>query len=213
MRASHCRFTAMDLFFFLVPSFLLSLVLWKLLPKHHKNSLLPPGPPGLPIIGNLHQISSHHAHLSLYCLAKKYGPIIHLLLGEVPTVVISSAGLAKRLTNAHDLALSNRPQIYSAKHLFYNCTDVGFAPYGSYWRGVRKLCTLELFSTRRVRSQAHVRQEEVARLARRIGSFYPKPVNLNEQLGFYANDIICKAAFGRIFSEGDDHYHRHGFQV
>ncbi|KAK9995618.1 hypothetical protein SO802_020304 [Lithocarpus litseifolius] len=171
---------------------------------------LPPNPPKLPIIGNLHQLGNM-PHLSLQCLAQKFGPIMYLQLGEVSTVVVSSARLAKEVMKTHDLALSSRPQIFSAKHLFYDCTDVVFSPYGAYWRHIRKICILELLSAKRVQSYSFVREEEVARLVCRVAESYPRTTNLTKMLGLYANDVLCRVAFGRDFSAGGE-YDRHGFQ-
>ncbi|KAK2970145.1 hypothetical protein RJ640_019613 [Escallonia rubra] len=178
--------------------------------SQNRNLSLPPSPPKLPIIGNLHQLGNA-PHLSLHLLAKRFGPIIHLQLGEVPTVVVSSARMAKEVMKTHDLALSSRPQIFSAKHLFYNCTDVVFSPYGAYWRHIRKICILELLSAKRVQSFSFVREEEVGRLVRRIAESYPGTTDLSKMLGLYANDILCRVAFGRDYSGGGD-YDRHGFQ-
>ncbi|KAL8123393.1 cytochrome P450 71AP13-like [Apium graveolens] len=179
--------------------------------KRRKRSLnLPPSPPKLPIIGNLHQLGTM-PHLSLLQLAKKYGPIIYLQLGEVPTVVVSSARLAREVLKTHDLALSSRPQIYSAKHLFYDCTNVVFSPYGAYWRHIRKICILELLSVKRVQSYSFVRQEEVARLVSRVAESYPNTTNLTKMLGLYANDVLCRIVLGRDYSRGGD-YDRLGFQ-
>ncbi|KAG2678708.1 hypothetical protein I3760_11G015000 [Carya illinoinensis] len=178
--------------------------------KSRKRSNLPPSPPKLPIIGNLHQLGNM-PHLSLHKLAKKYGSIIFLKLGEIPTVVVSSARLAKEVMKTNDLALSSRPQIFSAKHLLYNCTDVAFSPYGAYWRHIRKICILELLSVRRVQSYSFVREEEVARLVRRIAEFFPGTTDLSKILGRYANDVLCRVAFGRDFSGGGE-YDQHGFQ-
>lgn len=171
---------------------------------------LPPSPSKLPIIGNLHQLGTM-PHLSLLSLSEKYGPIIFLQLGEIPTVVVSSARLAKEVLKTHDLALCSRPQIFSAKHLFYNCTNIVFSPYGAYWRHIRKICILELLSTKRVQSYSFVREEEIARLVCRIADSYPGTTNLSKMLGLYANDVLCRVAFGRNFSaEGE--YDKHGFQ-
>ncbi|KAK3439856.1 hypothetical protein EUGRSUZ_B00198 [Eucalyptus grandis] len=171
---------------------------------------LPPSPPKLPILGNLHQLSKL-PHISLHHLARTYGPIIFLQLGEIPTIVVSSAKMAKEVMKTHDLALSSRPQIFSAKRLFYDCTDMVFSPYGAYWRHIRKICVLELLSAKRVQSYSHVRVEEVARLVDRITESYPGTTNLTKLLGLYANDVLCGVAFGRNFSAGGD-YDRHGFQ-
>ncbi|KAF8378201.1 hypothetical protein HHK36_029538 [Tetracentron sinense] len=202
----------------ITPSFLFALILLLIVVlKHLSNSNsrrgklnLPPSPSKLPIIGNLHQLGNL-PHLSLGRLSAKFGPIIHLQLGEIPTVVVSSARLAKEVLKTHDLALSSRPRLFSAKYLFYNCTDIVFSPYGAYWRHIRKICILELLSAKRVQSYSFVREEEVARLVRRIGESFPGTTNLSKMLGFYGNDVLCRVAFGRCFSE-EGEYDRHGFQ-
>jgi cytochrome P450 len=175
-----------------------------------RNVNLPPSPPKLPIIGNLHQLGNM-PHLSLQQLAKKYGQIIYLQLGEIPTIVISSARLAKEALKTNDLALSSRPQLFSAKHLFYNCTDMAFSPYGAHWRHIRKISILELLSAKRVQSFAFVREEEVANLEQRVAESYPGTTNLSRMLGMYANSVVCRVSFNRDFTrEGD--YDQHGFQ-
>ncbi|KAL2346968.1 hypothetical protein Fmac_000968 [Flemingia macrophylla] len=203
----------MDLLLFLlfVSFFIVLLMKFLLIDKlRKKSSNLPPSPPTIPIIGNLHQLRTS-PHLALQRLTQKYGPIIFLQLGQIPTVVVSSARLAKEVLKTHDLALCSRPQLFSAKYLFYNCTDIAFSPYGAYWRHIRKICILELLSAKRVQSYESVREEEVARLVHRIKGSYPGTADLSMMLGLYANDVLCRVAFGREFSEGGD-YQRHGFQ-
>ncbi|KAI4371957.1 hypothetical protein MLD38_010246 [Melastoma candidum] len=52
-------------------------------------SLLPPGPPPLPLIGNLLSLG-RLPHRSLHHLSLTYGPIMKLSLGRITTVVVSS---------------------------------------------------------------------------------------------------------------------------
>ncbi|KAJ4712452.1 Cytochrome P450 [Melia azedarach] len=191
--------------------FLVLLLKFFLKEKSRKRKLnLPPSPPKLPIIGNLHQLGNK-PHISLHCLAEKFGPILYLQLGEIPTIVVSSARMAKEVMKTHDLAFSSRPQIFSAKHLFYDCTDIVFSPYGAYWRHIRKICILELLSAKRVQSFSFVREEEVARLVHRVSECYPNTTNLTKILGLYANDFLCRVAFGRDFSAAGE-YDQYGFQ-
>ncbi|PON72310.1 Cytochrome P450, E-class, group I [Parasponia andersonii] len=173
---------------------------------------LPPGPPKLPIIGNLHQFGTNREvpPTSLRNLARKYGPIMHLKLGEISTVIISSARLAKEALKVHDLALANRPRIVGAEYLYFDHTGMAFAPYNSYWRYIRKVCILEVLSAKRVQSYTLIRREEVLNLVRRVSEHYPRPVNMSKMVGLYSNSNLCRAAFGREFTEGGD-YDNYGF--
>ncbi|RZC79467.1 hypothetical protein C5167_003748 [Papaver somniferum] len=166
---------------------------------------LPPSPPKLPIIGNFHQLGTL-PHRTLRDLSNKYGPLMILNLGTAKTLVVSSPEMAKEITKTHDLVFANRPATKGAKKLLYNCTDVGFAPYGEYWREVRKVCVSELLSAKRVQSFEVVRIEEIGFLMKKIKVLSLKPgtvVNLTELLLNLANNLISRVAFGKSYDETD----------
>ena len=148
----------------------LPLFLFFVLPKWKKSGemLHPPGPPGLPFLGNLHQIDNSAPHKYLWRLSKKYGPLMSLRLGFVPTIVVSSARMAKEVMKTHDLAFSGRPSLVGQQKLSYNGLDLAFAPYDDSWREMRKICTLNLFSVRRVQSFRPVREDEICRMIKKI---------------------------------------------
>ncbi|CAI0540538.1 unnamed protein product [Linum tenue] len=52
--------------------------------------------------------------------------------------------------------------------IFYGCKGIGFAPYGNYWRQMRKMCIVEILSARRVSSFRSTREEEVPTLVSHI---------------------------------------------
>ncbi|XP_052207760.1 cytochrome P450 71B10-like isoform X2 [Diospyros lotus] len=79
-----------------------------LLKQSKKSAKFPPGPRKLPIIGNLHQLGEI-PHYSLWKLSHKYGPIMLLQLGRVPTLVVSTPELAKQVLRTHDLDCCTRP--------------------------------------------------------------------------------------------------------
>ncbi|KAG4208450.1 hypothetical protein ERO13_A03G132700v2, partial [Gossypium hirsutum] len=124
---------------------LLSLLLIFIKTLTAKKGKLPPGPPKLPILGNLHQLGPF-PHRSTWQLSKKHGPIMLLQLGSTPPLVVSSAEAAKEVLKIHDLECCSRPPLTGPKRLTYNFQDVAFAPYGHYWKEMRKICVAELFS-------------------------------------------------------------------
>ncbi|KAG6686418.1 hypothetical protein I3842_11G018200 [Carya illinoinensis] len=163
---------------------------------------LPPSPPKLPIIGNLLQLRKL-SHRSFRALSEKYGPIILLHLGHTPTLIVSYADIAKEVIKSYDMVFSNRPQTTAANTLLYGCTDTAFAPYGEYWRQVRKICVLELLSLKRVQLFEYVREEEVDSLIKKIRESCLKHthVNLSEMIIATSNNIISRCIFGRKYEE------------
>ncbi|CAM8939884.1 unnamed protein product [Rhodiola kirilowii] len=127
-------------------------------PKEDFNK--PPSPPRLPIIGNLYQLDAI-LHRSLAKLAEKYGPVMLLHFGRKPYIILSSAAAAKDALKVHDADFSGRPSMFCLAKLSYNYSDVSFAPYGEYWRQMRKTTTLELYSSKRVQSFGSVRAAEI----------------------------------------------------
>lgn len=83
---------------------------------------LPPSPPGLPIIGHLHLLSSSNkpTHQILAGLAHKYGPLMLVRLGMKLTLVVSSTELAQECLKDHDAIFSGRPYLTILTYLTYN---------------------------------------------------------------------------------------------
>ena len=138
---------------------ILSLLLWRR-SSSRKRLKLPPGPARVPLLGNLHQLGPM-PHRTLRDLARVHGPVMQLQLGKAPTVVLSSAEAAWEALKAHDLDCCTRPVTAGTKRLTYDLKNVAFAPYGAYWREVRKLLTVELLSARRVKAAWYARHEQV----------------------------------------------------
>ncbi|CAN1794053.1 5-epiaristolochene 1,3-dihydroxylase [Linum perenne] len=121
---------------------------------------------------------------------------MHLQLGEIPTVVISSPEVAKQFMKTHDLNFCTRPLSPASAIIFYGGRDIGFAPYGDYWKHMRKICAVDLLSAKRVRSFVPVIEEEIDNLRRLIFRSDGQVVNMSRMVKSLGNSFTCRAAFG-----------------
>lgn len=170
---------------------------------HNPTPKIPPGPWKLPLIGSIHHLAGSEPHRSLRNLATKYGPLMHLQLGENSTVVVSSPRLAKEVMQTQDVAFANRPPLLAVKSMTYNYVDIAFCPYGDYWRQMRKICILELLSAKNVRFFSSIREDEVFHLVESIKTSSGSPINLANKILSLTNDIIFRAAFGKRYDDQD----------
>ncbi|KAL1542958.1 cytochrome P450 71D10-like [Salvia divinorum] len=109
-----------------------------------------PGPKPLPLNGNLHlMLRAAAPHRLFRDLAAAHGPLMHLQLGELHLLIVSSAEFASQVTKTHDTNFANRPAMLATEELAYNSSGIIFSSYGDYWRQLRKICTVELLSGRR----------------------------------------------------------------
>ncbi|KAG6695546.1 hypothetical protein I3842_09G103600 [Carya illinoinensis] len=184
--------------------FLLALIwLLKRCKRPAKVQKLPPGPWKLPLIGNLHNLVGFLPHHALRDLARKHGPLMHLQLGEVSAVVATSPRLAREFLRTHELAFGKKQEIFAAKILTYDGSDIAFSPFGDYWKQMRKVCVTELLSAKRVQSFSSLREDEVCNLVESIRLSSGSPINLTEKIYSLTSTIVCKAAFGSKCKDPD----------
>ncbi|KAH0693421.1 hypothetical protein KY285_020518 [Solanum tuberosum] len=78
----------------------------------------------------MHHLAGGRPHRVLRDLAKKYGPLMHLQLGEVSAVVVTSPDMAKEVLKTHDIAFASRPKLLAMDIICYDRCDIAFSPYG-----------------------------------------------------------------------------------
>lgn len=195
------------LFLFLLTSLPLLSVLY-LFPKiiKNKSQFDPPGPHGLPIIGNLHQIDQLNLHTSLWNISKTYGPIVSLQFGFIPTIVVSSASLAKEVLKTQDSVFCNRPSLHGQQKLSYNGLDVAFSPYNEYWREMRKIFMAHLLGPKRVQCFSYIHEDEVSNAMKMIHglALSSKKVNLSEITKRVTSTIMTRVGFGKSCQDGHE---------
>ncbi|XP_030468716.1 cytochrome P450 71AU50-like [Syzygium oleosum] len=192
----------------LIAHLLLRALLWKTQSKKR----LPPGPRGFPILGNLHLLGQNPHH-DLHKLAQKYGPLMHLRLGLVPVIVVSSPQVAEQFLKTHDLVFASRPPHEASKYISYEQRSLAFAPYGPYWRNIRKMCTLELLSNAKINSFKSMRREEVGLLVNFLkdASQDCTTIDLSANISSLSADMSCRMVFGKKYM--DKEFDERGFKA
>ncbi|KAF2542540.1 hypothetical protein F2Q68_00032265 [Brassica cretica] len=119
-------------------------------PKDSPGYDLPPSPPSLPIIGHLHLLLSTTTHKSLQKLSTKYGPLLLIRIFNAPIILVSSASVAYEIFKSHDVNVSTRALAAIDESLVFGSYGIVNAPYGDYWKFMKKLIATKLLKPQSV---------------------------------------------------------------
>ncbi|GKU16349.1 unnamed protein product [Fusarium langsethiae] len=120
----------LQLFFLALSAVLIRLLFTGRRPKNY-----PPGPPTIPVLGNIHLMPKRDAHLQFRKWADEYGPVYSLILGTKPFIVLSSAQAVKDLLDKKSALYSDRQEMYVGQfrklvHSLLNVTAArSYVPY------------------------------------------------------------------------------------
>ncbi|KAK8360527.1 hypothetical protein V6Z11_A04G172700 [Gossypium hirsutum] len=167
----------------------------------------PPEPDGaLPFIGHLHLFGKNQLlHRIFADMADKHGPAFLIRLGVHRALVVNNWEVAKECFTTNDKVFSTRPKSIAVKYMGYDYKMLGFAPYGPYWRNMRKLAIVELLSSRRLELLKHVR--DINEIGSFIKELYEQSVKnggvalleMKERIGDLATNIIVRMFAGKIY--------------
>lgn len=166
-----------------------------------------PGPHGFPITGLLGVFIGSNPHRVLAKLAKSFNalPLMAFSVGFTRFVIASSPETAKEVLNSSTFA--DRPVKESAYELlFYRA--MGFAPYGEYWRNLRRISATHLFSPKRIAGFETFRREIGMKMVEEIRALMGErgEVEIKKVLHFGSLNNVMTTVFGRCYNrfDGDD---------
>ncbi|XP_058081628.1 flavonoid 3'-monooxygenase CYP75B137-like [Magnolia sinica] len=172
---------------------------------------LPPGPRGLPLIGSLPFVEPD-LHRYFAKLAMIYGPVMKIQLGSKLCVVLSSPKVAKQVLKDHDAIFANRDVSAAAIALTYGGIDIGFSPYGSDWRMMRKVCSQEMMNSTVLDSYYALRRREVHQTVHYVRTQAGKPVNISDVAFGASLNVVTSMIWGDTLDAEDRRSVGHEFR-
>lgn len=155
-----------------------------------------PGPVGLPVLGNAHQLNPKQLHIQLEAWEREFGSAYVLRLGSIRLLVLSETDQVQRV-------LAERPDTFR-RFAPIEAVTRELEGYGLFsaeaddWRRMRKL-VLPGFSLRQLRDF----HPDLVRITARLGGVWEAAANGNasvdplDALKRYTVDITSQVAFGR----------------
>ncbi|KAJ9567046.1 hypothetical protein OSB04_003012 [Centaurea solstitialis] len=185
-------------FFSFLPLLLLSKFLLLTHNRNHTN--LPPSPLSFPIFGHFHLLRDP-LHRVLHKLSLKYGPVFTLRFGSYPVLILSSPSTVEECFTKNDVS-EDRPRLITRKIMKCDYTSIIAAPFGPYWRKLRRITTIELFSITRLSTYLDIRQDEIRSLIKTlfresIDHDYFTKVGLRSKLQDMSFTIIMRIVSGK----------------
>ncbi|XP_042394224.1 cytochrome P450 78A5-like [Zingiber officinale] len=172
---------------------------WALTKPHGRSSI--PGPPGVAVSA----FSGPSAHRELLTLSRSFKAtdLMAFSVGFTRFVVSSHPNTAKEIL--YSSAFADRPVKESAYELLFH-RAMGFAPFGDYWRNLRRISSAYLFSPRRIASLGEQRRaignkmvSDVRALMKNHGE-----AEMRRVLHFASLNNVMMSVFGKSYDDLGD---------
>ncbi|XP_043937188.1 cytochrome P450 2J6-like [Protopterus annectens] len=191
-------------FWLSITAAMVALLFW----KWSRPGNFPPGPWALPIIGNFLQVDYRNPLPDLEKLAKKYGNIYSIFLGNKLIVVLNGFQCVKEALVTHANEFSDRPEdpVFLKMN---NNKGIIIRPYGQHWKEQRRfaLTLLRNFGLGKKSMENRI-LEEVNYLVKYFEDqngchFDPAPVITSA-----VSNIICSTLFAQRFDYHDNTFNK-----
>ncbi|SJL03000.1 related to cytochrome P450 CYP2 subfamily [Armillaria ostoyae] len=174
---------------------------WHLFRLSSRNPPLPPGPRGIPFIGNLLDLPSEKEWLTFAKWGEKYGDMVSVSILGRRLVIINSAQMAVSMLDKKSSIYSDRPVIGMGGELVGWKNSMIFMSYGMCFRNGRRLAHQLFGNSVNIKQFLPMLEKETRRSLKRI---FTKPERLSEHIRKTAGAIILQISHGYKIQEEDD---------
>ncbi|XP_036610924.1 cytochrome P450 2J2-like [Trichosurus vulpecula] len=181
------------------------LILAQYLQRRRQHLNYPPGPPGLPIVGNIFQMDFKNPRMTIQKLAREYGNVFSTHVGSSSFIMVTGLPLIKEVLVNQDHVFIDRPQFPINLHVFKSLGLI--MSNGQTWRQQRRfaLMTLRNFGLGKKTLEDRIR-EEARYLTEAIGEEKGQPFDPHFQINNAVSNIICSITFGHRFDYHDSQF-------
>ncbi|EXJ90176.1 hypothetical protein A1O3_03245 [Capronia epimyces CBS 606.96] len=169
--------------------------LYRLLQVGRRDPRMPPGPPTLPIIGNLHQMPLTGMYKQFKTWGEQYNGIYSLKFGPTNFIVLYDRKAIHELVDKKGTIYADRPTSYVAD-LVTSSQSLVFSKYTPVIRSKRKIATHNLSVRRRPRKQLVV-ADLVSRVTCLLNDLVQDPENFYKYVRRVTSSIACILVFGQ----------------
>ncbi|KAJ7312979.1 cytochrome P450 [Mycena albidolilacea] len=162
---------------------------------------LPPGPPTVPLLGNLHLFPTEFAHYKFTEWARKYGGIYSLKMGPGTAIVLTDAAAVKELMDKRSSSTVDRPPMHVAD-LVAGGLNMVLSRYTENWRTLRRTAHTILTPQASAR-HLPIQQAEASQLLHDLLRHPQALLPLTYFQGFYthirrySNSVILSVLYGK----------------
>ncbi|XVE85728.1 hypothetical protein DITRI_Ditri17bG0114200 [Diplodiscus trichospermus] len=165
-----------------------------------KASFAIPGPVGFPLLGLLTVFTGSTPHRALAKLAQTLNAVklMAFSVGFTRFIISSDPETARDILG--NSAFADRPVKESAYELLFH-RAMGFAPYGEYWRNLRRISATHLFSPRRLAGFEGLRREIGVKMVEEIKDLMESKgeVWIKKVLHFGSLNNVMATVFGEKY--------------
>ncbi|KAG1892829.1 cytochrome P450 [Suillus subluteus] len=161
----------------------------------------PPGPPGLPLVGNVLDIPQVKPWLTFTKWGKKYGEISHVEVLGQHTIVLNSVKTAMDILDNKSTVYSDRPIFPMAGELVGWKDNLFLLSYGGRFRRYRKNLHRVIGSRAALNIYRPIMEIETHRFLKRV---LTTPDQLQERIRHTAGAVILRISYGYEVKESND---------
>ncbi|KAL0951326.1 hypothetical protein HGRIS_008031 [Hohenbuehelia grisea] len=172
------------------------------LPDRRRRQPLPPGPPGLPLVGNLGERPGKFPWLRYTNLGQKYGEVVYFQILGQPIVVLNSKKAITELMEKRSLNYADRPALRMNTDLAGWHWNFAHMRYNEVWRKHRKTFHRD-FNANAVERYYPTQMKATHDLLRNLLN---SPQKFTDHVKTHAVTVILRVVYGYDTQEETDYY-------